>query len=240
LPPGADENARFPADPFAGISVPDKFRKDGKPDLNLLVQSYNELEGRFGARVEDLKKQIAEETLKDRPKAAAEYKLPKLKGVDEKELSEHPMIGWWREQAFEAGLPQAKFEKAVETYIERMQPAEVPEETLRAELGESFKARIAAVDGWARKTAKDAAEMDALQHVATSPAGIRLLERLAGLGNALSADASADRQPDLTLDKLRSMQADPRYWNPAMRDPAFVAQVEDGYRKLYPDARQPA
>jgi hypothetical protein len=240
LPPGASESARFPADPFAGVNVPEKFRKDGKPDLGLLVQSYGELETRFNTKTEDLKRQIAEETLKERPKAAAEYKLPKLKGVDEKELSEHPMIGWWREQAFEAGLPQAKFEKAVETYIERMQPAEVPEETLKAELGESYKARIAAVDGWARKTAKDAAEMEALQQVAVSPAGIRLLERLAGLGSALSADEAADRQPELTLDKLRSMQADPRYWDTARRDPAFVAQVEEGYRKLYPDARKPA
>jgi hypothetical protein len=240
LPAGASENARFPADPFAGINVPDKFRKDGKTDLAALVTSYGELETRFNTKTEELKAQIAAESAKDRPKAAAEYKVPKIKGIDEAELAAHPMIGWWREQAFEAGLPQARFEKAVETYIEKMAPQEVPEETLKAELGDGFKARIAAVGAWAAKTAKDAAEKEALEQVATSPAGVRLLERLAGLSQPGGGGEPTPPAPTLTLEQLRAMQGDPRYWNPGQRDAAFVAQVEEGYRKLYPDARKSA
>lgn len=242
LPPGASENARFAAapDPFAGVAIPDKFRKDGKPDLNAFVTSYGELETRFNTKTEELKKQIADEMAAGRPKAVDEYQLPKIKGVDDKELAEHPMIGWWREQAFEAGLPQDRFAKAIETYIEKMQPQPVPEATLRAELGDSFKARIAAVDAWAGKTAKDATEMELLKEAATGPAGIRLLERLAGLAGGLAADSSATIEPGLTLQDLRAMQNDPRYWNPAQRDAAFVAKVEEGYKKLYPDDRRSA
>src|SRR4029434_1838735 len=107
----------------------------GKPYVGLVAHSAGELETRFNTKTEDLKRQIAEETLKERPKAAAEYKLPKLKGRDENELRAHALVAGCGHQAFEVALPQAKFEKAVETYIERMQPAEVPEETLKAELG---------------------------------------------------------------------------------------------------------
>jgi len=242
LPPAASENKRFetPPDPFAGIAIPDKFRKDGKPDLSALVHSYGELETRFNTKTEDLKRQIAEEQAAGRPKAAAEYALPKIKDVDEKQLAEHPMIEWWREQAFEAGLPQDKFAKAVETYIETMQPAEIPEETLRAELGDGFKQRIAAVDAWAAKTAKDQGEMEALQSIGTSPAGIRLLERLAGLGGAMAADSRAAAMPEVTLEKLREMQQDPRYWDPTRREQGWVREVEAGYAKLYPDAKRSA
>jgi hypothetical protein len=242
LPPGASENARFAAapDPFAGINVPEKFRKDGKPDLGALVTSYGELETRFNSKTDELRKQIADEMAAARPKAADAYTLPKIKDIDDKELAEHPMIGWWREQAFEAGLPQDKFAKAIETYIEKMQPQPVPDDVLKKELGDSFKARIAAVDAWATKTAKNDGEMEALKAIGTTPDGIRLMERLAGLGGGMAADSAATIEPGLTIADLRAMQNDPRYWNPAQRDAAFVAKVEEGYRKLYPDDRRSA
>ena len=37
----------------------------------------------------------------------------------------------------------------------------------------------------------------------------------------------------ITEDQLRSMMSDERYHNPAKRDPSFVKQVEEGYKKLY-------
>jgi len=239
LPPSASESKRFESapDPFAGVAFPDKFKKDGKPDLATFVTSYGELETRFNTKTEDLKKQIADEMATGRPKTVDEYKLPELKGIDATELAAHPMVGWWREQAFEAGLPQEKFAKAIETYIDKMQPQEIPEETLKAQLGDNFKARISAVDAWATKTAKSPGEMDALKSIGSSPDGIKLLERLAGLGSPAAADTTGRAEPEVTLESLRTMQQDPRYWNPAQRDAAFVKQVEDGYKKLYPDKK---
>jgi hypothetical protein len=242
LPASASENKRFesPPDPFAGIAFPDKFKRDGKPDLSAFVNSYGELETRFNTKTEELKRQIAEEQATNRPKAATEYQIPKIAGIDEKELAEHPMVAWWRDEAFSAGLPQDKFAKAVEKYIEAVQPQAIPEDTLKAELGDSFKQRIAAVDAWAQKTAKDDAEMDAFRSIGTSPAGIRLMERLAGLSGTMAADDPAHVQPAVTLEQLRAMQQDPRYWDSARRDPALVKQVEEGYQKLYPDAKRSA
>jgi len=64
--------------------------------------------------------------------------------------------------------------------------------------------------------------------------GVAALERLMdagepGLGGGDSGPAGAE-----TLEALRRMQADPRYWRD--RDPAMVGRVMDGYRRLYPDA----
>ena len=37
----------------------------------------------------------------------------------------------------------------------------------------------------------------------------------------------------ISLDKLKEMMTDPRYWNQAKRDPAFISQVDSGFKKLY-------
>jgi hypothetical protein len=219
--------------------IPDKFVKDGKPDLHAFVTSYGELETRFNTKTETLKAELAAETLRARPAEAAAYVLPKLEGVDEKELGAHPMVEWWRNQAFESGIPQDVFAKGVEQYVQAMAPRDIPEETLKAELGEAFKSRIAAVDTWAKSVAKSDGEMQALQQIATSPDGIKLMERLSGLGTPQHTDGVPSQQPVITLDTLRSMQQSPKYWDPAQRDPDFIRQVEEGYAKLYPPtARQ--
>jgi hypothetical protein len=43
-------------------------------------------------------------------------------------------------------------------------------------------------------------------------------------------DADAGGAP-LSLDELRSMQNDPKYWQ--TKDPAFIQKVSDGYKRLY-------
>ena len=54
--------------------------------------------------------------------------------------------------------------------------------------------------------------------------------------NALKGSSvlgNAEVVSDLSEENLRTMMADERYWNVAKRDPAFVAQVDDGFKKLY-------
>jgi hypothetical protein len=240
LQPAAPPSQTPPPPPPAEPQIPEKFLRDGKPDIPALVNSYSELETRFLTKTEQLKAELAAEMQKDRPTDANAYTLPAIPGVEAKELAEHPMVGWWKEQAFAAGLPQDKFAAAIEAYIERTQPQPIPEETLRQQLGDNFKQRIAAVDQWAVKTAASPGEMAALKRIGEDADGIKMMERLAGLGGAAQGDTPAAAVPELTLEKLRAMQQDPRYWNPATRDADLVRQVEDGYRKLYPDAKKSA
>lgn len=233
----AKEPAPVAAPPSPAASepkIPDKFIKDGKPDLAAFVASYGELETRFLTKTETLKAEIAAEALKNRPADAAGYVLPVVENVDPKELAEHPMVEWWRKEAFDAGLPQARFEEGVKQYIEKMAPREIPEAELRAGLGDSFRARIAAVDAWAKKEAQSPEELQALATIATSINGLKMLERLSGIARPQVSDDPVQAEPAITLEQLRSMQADPRYYDATRRDPAFVQKVEAGYAKLYP------
>lgn len=230
-------NGAPPAPPPADPKIPDKFIKDGKPDYAALATSYTELEGKFGARADKLKEEWQAEQLKARPEAADKYALPAIDGIDADELGGHPMLGWWREQAFAAGLAQDKFEAGIKQYLEVMAPQPIAEADLKAQLGDNYKSRIAAVEAWAGKTATNDGEMEALRGVASSTDGIRLLERLMGTG-VPGVDGEPVNQPaSLTLDELRAMQQEPKYWDPAQRDVAFVKKVEEGYAKLYPDKR---
>jgi len=236
-PPSKGQSPDPGQTPPPEVKIPDKYVKDGKPDLAAFVAGHNELVGKFTTKTEDLRKEIEANLFKERPEAADKYAVPEIPDIDKEELAAHPMLGWWREQAYTGGLSQAKFEEGIAKYIEVMAPQEISEETLKTELGDSFKQRIAAVDAWAQKTAKNDGEMAALQAIGTSPDGIKLMERLAGLSGNMEGETPPQKQETLTLDKLRSMQQDPRYFDPAQRDPAFIQQVTDGYEKLYPTKR---
>ncbi len=47
-------------------------------------------------------------------------------------------------------------------------------------------------------------------------------------------NAGAGAAEPLTLERLREMIRDPRYYDPSRRDPAFVRQVDQGFKRLFP------
>jgi hypothetical protein len=234
LPPSKEQSP--PQEP----KIPDKYVKDGKPDLAAFVAGHNELVTKFTAKTEDLRKEIEAGLFKERPESPDKYEVPEIDGLDKEELAASPLLAWWRGQAHAGGLSQAKFDEGIKQYAEAMAPVEVSEDDLKGGLGDNYKTRIAAVDTWAQKTAKSEGEMAAFKRAAQDPDGIKLMERLAGLAGDMSGDLPPSKPETLTADKLRAMQQDPKYWNPAQRDPDFVRQVEEGYKKLYPDAKKSA
>jgi hypothetical protein len=52
--------------------------------------------------------------------------------------------------------------------------------------------------------------------------------------------ASSGWGEELTREKLREMMQDPRYRDPARRDPAYVKQVRQGFESLYPGDYAPS
>lgn len=237
----SDQGKQQPADPFSGVKFPDKFVKDGKPDLVTFVNSYGELETKFNTKTEDLQKTVRADLEKEfnagKVESADKYVLPKIDGVDEKELAEHPLLKSFRDDAHKMGMTQPQFEGAVKKYIEISTPKEPDMEAVNKALGDNAKARISQVETWAKSYAKNDGEMAALQGIASSAEGIMLIERLANLKPDVTDAGSGGGPDDITPEKLKEMQADPRYWNPNKRDPAFVKQVEDGYKKLYPEKK---
>jgi hypothetical protein len=230
---GADESARFRQPEARPDYVPEKFWKDGKVDLETAFKSYGELETRFNTKTEDLLKQLDTDRRKGLPEAPEKYevKLGENAPVEKEALEAHPALAWWRKTAFDAGMPPDKFNEGVSELVGILTQGPDLEAEKKA-LGDNADARIGAVEKWAQSTFSDASEFEAIQLVASSAAGIRALERLMG-GNAPLADTQDSRPPDITIEELRSMQNDPRYYSPARRDPAFVKRVDEGFAKIY-------
>ena len=241
----ADGNKPYeqPNDPFKDVKFPEKFLKEGKPDLVTFVNSYGELEARQGKKEEELrtviKGELEGEYKKGRVDAPDKYTVPKIDGIDEKELAENPLLKSFREDAHKAGMTDDQFGIAVRRYVETLVEEPVDMEALKRELGDNTNARVSAVETWAKGYAKTPGELAALQKIAVNGEGVKLLERLAGLngGTGGTDNDTGNREPEITLEALRKMQDDPRYYDPARREAAFVKKVEEGYEKLYPPKR---
>lgn len=215
--------------------VPEKFWKDGKVDLETAFTSYKELETRFTTKTEELLKQLDAERRKSLPEAPEKYEvdLGQDAPVPKEALEAHPSLDWWRKTAFEAGLPPEKFNEGVSQLVSIL-TAGPDLEAEKAALGENADARITAVGQWAQaRLADDPAAFDAVRMIGSTADGIRALEKLMGQGDVPDTTA-APREPEITPEKVRAMQADPRYWDRTKRDPAFVKMVDEAFAKLYP------
>jgi hypothetical protein len=71
---------------------------------------------------------------------------------------------------------------------------------------------------------------DVLASLASSYDGVMALYRMMQNG-AVPSMADAGAAPGMSEQDLQAMMRDPRYWRD--RDPSFVAQVTDGFRKMY-------
>ena len=227
----ADESARFQGSSERPEYIPEKFWREGKPDVENLAKSYAELTNWKNTKTEELLKGLDAERMKARPEAADKYSLPEIDGIDPESLSSSPLGSFWRETAFEMGLPQDKFEEGMKQYIDALDNSGPDIEAEMSQLGENGEARIQAVSVWAQQNFGEPDEFEAIQRLGQSAGGIRVLERL--MGSQTGGGTEAPLQKTVGIDDLKRMQADPRYWNAANRDPAFVKQVDDGFARLY-------
>lgn len=212
--------------------LPERFLKDGKPDYANLTKSYVELDKAFKTKTDELREQVKSEMFKDRPEDPSKYELPDI-GENAPIDAESPLVEWWREQSHNMGLNNEGFQEGITKFIERVNALHDPEAE-KAKLGENADERINAVSAWASKNFTDEGEVRAINMLLSTADGIKLAEKLAGMAGELQGDNTGDDTRDeLTVEKLREMQNDPRYHDPRHRDPAFVKQVDDGYAKLY-------
>ncbi len=64
--------------------------------------------------------------------------------------------------------------------------------------------------------------------------GIKALEYMQSQTKQSAMNGTAEAAPQITIEDVRTMQADPRYHDPVRRDRAFVAKVDEAYAKLFP------
>lgn len=83
---------------------------------------------------------------------------------------------------------------------------------------------------WGRKTLPP----DIYRQLAGTPEGVKTLHRLmTARGEPSLGRAPSPKDEPMGEDQLKKMVQDPRYWK--TKDPAFIAKVTGGYRRLYGD-----
>jgi hypothetical protein len=199
-----------------------------------LAKAYKELESKIGTKEETLREQLLKEiedkAYEGRPATKGEYQLPE--SIDDTDVADSELLGWWAEHAFENGYSQEEFQKGVEMYATSM-GANAPDLDKEAKrLGENSSTRIESASLFAGKFfPKDV--MPAIERMCETADGILALEHIMEQMKTPSMNASSDSPSQVSEDSLRAMMQDERYHNPVRRDAAFVKQVENGFKQLY-------
>lgn len=213
--------------------LPEKFWDD---DVGVraepLAKSFTELEGKLRTKHDDLKAEVVAEMKAAAPEKYElnmpdDLKIPE--GVEMDLKADDPMVDWFFGFAKENGMSQEMVDGAIKQYIEIELGAMPNMEEEIGKLGDHGQDRLLRVHNWMSGKLKPE-EVAALDPLMTSAASIEALEKL--MKSSGPSDFDSDNVGDaLTLDELKSMQKDPKYWRE--KDPAFIKKVTDGYDRLY-------
>jgi hypothetical protein len=199
-----------------------------------MAASYASLESKLGQGQNEIRAQIERElevsALEGRPETAGDYELPEQ--INEAEAVDNEMLAWWAEHSFENGYSQEEFADGIAKYAAYMESQGPNLEAERQALGENADARIEAVDLWASKNVPEEFA-DQIELLGQSAKGIKMLEHLMSQSQQTSPQGQFVAPQATNENQLKTMMQDPRYWNPAQRDPNYVKQVQEGFSKLY-------
>ena len=226
------------ADEVAVEEAPVSERPDWLPEKfnspEDMAASYSSLESKLGQGRDDIRAEIEQEleieALEGRPETAGDYVLPDI--IDEEQATDNPLLAWWADQCHVNGYTQEEFDEGISKYASYIASNEIDLDAEREELGENADARIEAAQLWSENKLPEEFQ-DQAELLAGSAQGIKFIEYLMAEGKQATPNGNFTAAGAITLEDLQAMQKDPRYWNPAQRDMAFVKKVDDGFSKLY-------
>jgi hypothetical protein len=209
--------------------LPEKFERPEE-----LANSYKELERSFYKRRDEFRNEIMEEINKEAanhaPTSPADYEInvEAPEGLEYQINEEDPMLDWFKQTAHNYGLSQDEFNGLMSEYVQ-MDAMRGPDWNVESEhLGEYAEKRLERVDGWAHKNLSEEA-YNVFANVPASAGMVQLFEELMELNGQpqFNMVSESEFQEQISIDDLRTMQNDPRYWKE--KDPAFIARVRAGF-----------
>jgi hypothetical protein len=238
-PSPAAAPTRIPESP-RGAGIPEKFRdpETGELRVDALLKSYLELERKLARMVELPDDGTPPEAAASVRKALGVPDTPDAYPVE----PPHPMIQPDAEvnaQLHAAGMTPAQVQLVYDLAAQRMLPAieemagdfeaERQLERLVAQFGGPDKWRevAAALGAWGRKSLPP----EVFEALSTTYEGVLAMHRMMANGEPGLGGAGAPA-PEIGEDDLKRLMADPKYWR--QRDPATIAKVQDGFKRLYP------
>tara|TARA_R100001443_G_scaffold50144_1_gene62417 strand:+ start:2131 stop:2880 length:750 start_codon:yes stop_codon:yes gene_type:complete len=200
-----------------------------------LAKAYKELESKLGTKDEDIRaevlKQIETESFKDRPDSAGDYQLPDFVDIDNIDTNDET-LKWWADHAFTYGFSQEEFSEGLEKVMKAQEGfLPNPEEEIK-KLGDNANVRLEAVDLFARQFFPEE-HMESIEDLAATAEGVQALEFIMEKLKSPAIGSDATPVDRITIESLREMMQDERYWHPARRNADFIKQVDEGFQKLH-------
>jgi len=219
--------------------IPEKFWNTETGEINIeeFGKSYLNLEKYVGGKKDELREviinELSEEADSEKPES---YELPALpEGITEEMLYENPMAQWWAEHCDENAYSQEVFEEGINKYIDSFISQQPDLNREMEKLGENANARLDAVNSWASSFFSPEEYEAVATTLGATAEGIEALERMMQTTVQSVSRANTVAQPDrpLTLDDVRNMMKDKRYFDPKERDQSFVRKVDEAFARLY-------
>lgn len=225
--------------------VPEKFWDPDKGEIRAEAAfgSYTELEKKISTAGQEAVEAFKTEQFKERPAEASSYevKLPEgilPEGAQFKMDESDPLLGWFKQFAFDQGLSQEMFSTAVGEYVKADLARGAMMKGQIDELGENGQERVDRIDMFLQRLLPNEDEYVALAEVINSPKAVMALEKIIDKRNEpdLFKGGDGGDGEGITREDLKEMMKDTRYWK--TKDPEFIKKVQGHYAKLYPGSHQ--
>jgi len=198
-----------------------------------LQKSYDELASKLGKSREDVKSEVLQEleteAYANRPASAGDYQIPEI--LDEGEAATNPLLKWWADYSWDNGLSQEEFNEGITKWAEHNGAYQPDLEQVKKDLGDNANSRVEAANLFVQKFFPDELK-DAVAELGTSAEGIKALELIQRSLQQTAPNAQASSPSKLTREDLMAKMRDPRYYDPARRDQAYVQEITDGFKRI--------
>jgi hypothetical protein len=219
--------------------IPEKFWDIDTGNINLeeFGKSYSNLEKYVGGKKDQLRQVVMDELALEAEESTPEfYELPPLPAnITEEMIQANPMTDWWGKFCKENSYPQETYEEGINKYVDSF-VSNLPDIAKETELlGENAEARLDAVNSWASSFFPPEEYEAVATSLGATAQGIEALERIMETQRESISRSGVVAQPEraLTLDDVRGMMKDKRYYDSRERDMAFVRKVDDAFSRLY-------
>ena len=198
-----------------------------------LQKSYDELASKLGKSKEDVKSEVLQEleteAYANRPASAGDYQIPEI--LDEAEAATNPLLKWWADYSWDNGLSQEEFNEGITKWAEHTGSTQPDLEAVKKSLGDNANSRVEATQLFVNKFFPEDLR-DAVAELGTSAEGIKALELIQRSMQQAQPNNQATAPAKQTIEDLMAKMRDPRYYDPARRDKAYVQEVTNGFKTL--------
>lgn len=218
--------------------ISDKFWDNERGEVNVesLSTSYNSLEKKLGQRTDELTKQIRTDIEQERSANVPEkyeIKMPEIpEDIDMEVHEDQPLLQWWSETAKSMGLSQDQFNDGINQFVQNEISGLPNIEAETQLLGDNAKDRIESADLWAKKHLSENG-YNTIAKLSSTAEGVKALEEIMALNKSSvmpNNPTAVEAKP--SVDDLRSMMKDPKYWKDGEKDPAYIDRVSKLFEQV--------